>query len=1542
MADDYSASTRTEGTVGVGGTASGNIETGGDRDWFAVELVAGRTYTIDLRGRPTEDGTLSDPYLRGIHDADGNLIPGTTNDDWGGTYNSRVTFTASESGTYYIAAGAWGNNRGTYEVEVMDNSPPAPAPPATPIPPTTGQTASERAGADLAADPSTTGRVAVGETATGNIESAGDRDWFAVELVAGRTYTIDLRGRPTADGTLSDPYLRGIHDAEGNLLSGTTNDDWGGTYNSRVTFTASESGTHYIAAGAFSSRQGTYELEVTDNSPSAPAPEPPAIPLQQTTPRIGSEPAGADLAAGPSTTGRVAVGETATGNIESAGDRDWFAVELVAGRTYTIDLRGTPTGDGTLSDPYLRGIHDAQGNLLSGTTNDDWGGTYNSRVTFTATESGIHYIAAGAFSSRQGTYEVEVTDNSPEPAEEAPSVRVSDAEATEGDDAEIVFRVTLSAAASGPVTVRYATADVTAVAGEDYEAASGTLTFAPGETERTVRVRVLDDAVEDSGETFRLVLSAPAGATLADPEALGTILNTEPVSEPPNGDLPAGPSTPGRVVVGDDPVTGEIDYDRYYVTDRDWFAVELEGGRHYRIDLEGSETLHGRIWGIYRVEDGSAVPKLREEETGTGEINPEAGNATVWIEAPANGTYYIEVSGREGRRSLEDDDVSRTSGPANYGDYRLSVVEDLPEVRVEDVETVEDADAEMFFHVRLDRAYVEPVTVAYTTADGTATAGADYTATSGTLTFAPGETHKVVRVRVLDDTVADTGETFRLVLSAPAGASLADAEATATILHDPSVSEPDGGDLPAAQATSGQVSVGGSATGTISPSGTFGRGSDKDWFAVELEAGKLYRIDLKGASTGDGSLEGTKIQRILVSDHVAIATLPVQDSGEGGNARVYFTPGETRTYYIETGARTGDTGTYTLAVEEVVDAFTASPSTTGRVAVGGTAMGESEFEGDRDWFRAELEAGRTYQMDLEGSPTGEGTMGDPHLFGIHRPDGSRIDQTSDSQSGDGANARVFFTPEAGGTYWIAAGGHVDSNGTYRLSVSDVTATEIPASTATTATVAVGGTVTRRDRRAGRPGLVPGHARERHDLPDRAEPGQRPVVAAPSGHPRRGRHPHPRHARPGRVRRGARPDFQFPGPAGGVVRRLLERGHLHPGCGRNLFHRRRLRLTRGRLRAVGRGGDVAAGPGSSRARAPSGSGGAGPDPDRGEAHRGGGGGDRRALRRAGRAAAPAVSRGPAGTPSAARPRDALLRTSRQALSGSAVPVGRDCTGDAGHHHRRPAKGGMPRIGAAALINGSRRRPRWWRHSPRPGPGSPRCRRGAAPFPDRRRHRRSTHGLARAPSSSPRHGLRHAGGGGCADASGIVRCLSGRCVPVVRGLSRHCGSRTRTVRGLRRRSGADPPTPARQRRLARPGSTRRRRSTRRRQSPSGAPLGPRRTDFRGRYPRPLRSFLTQQRDRVSHRTVQRHDSGGRHAVARDDHVLASLRPGDQMRQPRLGLSDVDGSGHGTWLRRWLSNLATLSDHRHLGQGLVTACGALVRALYAIRFANTPRVP
>ena len=131
---------------------------------------------------------------------------------------------------------------------------------------------------------------------------------------------------------------------------------------------------------------------------------------------------------------------------------------------------------------------------------------------------------------------VEVTVREPEldppPDEETlPLIRVTDVVATEGFDPEMVFRVTLDKASAVPVTVRYATADDSAHAGSDYEQARGTLTFAMAETDKAVKVTIIDDAVEDSEETFRLVLSDPTGAVLADAEAVGMILNTEPLDD---------------------------------------------------------------------------------------------------------------------------------------------------------------------------------------------------------------------------------------------------------------------------------------------------------------------------------------------------------------------------------------------------------------------------------------------------------------------------------------------------------------------------------------------------------------------------------------------------------------------------------------------------------------------------------------------------------------------------------------------------------------------------------------------------------------------------------------------------------------------------------------------------------------------------------------------------------------------------------------------------------------------------------------------------
>jgi DNA-binding beta-propeller fold protein YncE len=92
------------------------------------------------------------------------------------------------------------------------------------------------------------------------------------------------------------------------------------------------------------------------------------------------------------------------------------------------------------------------------------------------------------------------------------------------------FAVTLSAASTTPVTVQYTTADGTAVAGSDYAAVSGTLTFAPGQTSRTVLVPTLDDHISEPTESFFVNLSNPIGATIARGQGTGTIIdNNDPL-----------------------------------------------------------------------------------------------------------------------------------------------------------------------------------------------------------------------------------------------------------------------------------------------------------------------------------------------------------------------------------------------------------------------------------------------------------------------------------------------------------------------------------------------------------------------------------------------------------------------------------------------------------------------------------------------------------------------------------------------------------------------------------------------------------------------------------------------------------------------------------------------------------------------------------------------------------------------------------------------------------------------------------------------------
>ena len=110
----------------------------------------------------------------------------------------------------------------------------------------------------------------------------------------------------------------------------------------------------------------------------------------------------------------------------------------------------------------------------------------------------------------------------------------------------------------------------------------------------------------------------------------------------------------------------------------------------------------------------------------------------------------------------------------------------LPSITIGDVSVTEgnSGTVNARFTVSLSAASASTVTVSYATADGTATAGSDYAAKSGTLTFAAGTTQQAIDVTVNGDTAAEPNETFYVNLSGPSGATLADAQGQGTITND--------------------------------------------------------------------------------------------------------------------------------------------------------------------------------------------------------------------------------------------------------------------------------------------------------------------------------------------------------------------------------------------------------------------------------------------------------------------------------------------------------------------------------------------------------------------------------------------------------------------------------------------------------------------------------------------------------------------------------------------------------------------------------------
>ena len=362
--DDFAASTATTGSATVNTVRSASIESAGDQDWFRVSLTAGNTYTITLKGAPSGVGTLADPLLDGIFDASGLRIAGTSNDDYGSGRESRVVFTPTASGTYYVSAAAYGSHTGSYQLLVAG-----------------------AADTDIAASTATTASLAAGSSLRSLITPANDVDWVRTTLTAGQTYVIELNADTAASNPLSDPYFRGIYNAAGALLGGTSNDDYGIGLNSRVTFTPTASGTYYLAAGGYGSQIGAYELRLTP---------------------LGAAQVTDNEAASTATAAALTLGTARTGSIDFARDVDWFRVSLTAGQSYRITARGADSGAGTLADPEIGGLYDASGRIIVGTGNDNSAGTPDAQTLFTATATGTYYVAVNAADDGTGSYSVTV------------------------------------------------------------------------------------------------------------------------------------------------------------------------------------------------------------------------------------------------------------------------------------------------------------------------------------------------------------------------------------------------------------------------------------------------------------------------------------------------------------------------------------------------------------------------------------------------------------------------------------------------------------------------------------------------------------------------------------------------------------------------------------------------------------------------------------------------------------------------------------------------------------------------------------------------------------------------------------------------------------------------------------------------------------------------------------------------------------------------------------------------------------------------------
>ena len=360
----------------------------------------------------------------------------------------------------------------------------------------------------------------------------------------------------------------------------------------------------------------------------------------------------------------------------------------------------------------------------------------------------------------------QITDDDGEP-----SLAIASAMVAEGDSGttNLAYTVTLTPASGKQVTVQYADAGSgTATGGTDYTAlAGGTLTFAVGDTSKTVTVPVRGDRSDEPNETVVVELSGARNATIGTASGTGTITDDdgEPALAIDSPSAPEGTGTPGTLTftVTVSPVSGK----EVTVGYADTGTGTATAGDDYTAPAAGTLTFA----------PGTASRTIPVALLADGDIEP-AETVVLQLSGPTNAT----IGTGTGAGRITDDDTPTPSGGGGGEEEtetpRLSI--DSPTVTESDSGSVS-----LVYTVSLNPAASSRVSVSYSVTSGTAAAGADFTVLqAGTLVFRAGETSKTIEVTVLPDDAPEEDETIVVQLSDARGAGIATGTGIGTIRDD--------------------------------------------------------------------------------------------------------------------------------------------------------------------------------------------------------------------------------------------------------------------------------------------------------------------------------------------------------------------------------------------------------------------------------------------------------------------------------------------------------------------------------------------------------------------------------------------------------------------------------------------------------------------------------------------------------------------------------------------------------------------------------------